>query len=62
MSGWFTLALGVLGAGALLLLGYAIGSWRQYQWDSAALQHLAAADMIHPNCANVAQWQMELER
>ena len=62
MSDWFTLALGSIGAGAWLLLGYAVGSRRQYLRDSAALQHLAAADMIHLNCANVAQWQMELER
>ena len=62
MSDWFTLALGIIGAGAWLLLGYALGSRRQYHRDSAALQHLAAADMIHPNCANIAQRQMEWER
>ena len=62
MIDWFTLALGIFGSGAWLLLGYALGSQRQYRRDSEALQYLAGVGMIHPNCANLAQRQMDWER
>jgi hypothetical protein len=56
MSDLLYLALGIVSAGGL---GWTIGAWRQYKRDSAALWNLAEADMIHAECAEIAQRALE---